>query len=270
VATIRQEPLALLVQRLITARVAGGGVSVDDNGQIALTAAWGLGAALAQGEVIPDRYALRREPLALESVEVGYKERRMVCPGGTGARWQSVEPESVSALCLSEEEMFAIARLVLNVEHCLGSPVEVEWALDTDGIHLLQVQARPTIIAPRRAARQVRSSHPPLQGQPVARGWAAGPACVARSENELDLVKLGDILVTRVPGPSLSLILGQVAGIVAELGGSTSHLAALARERGIPAVFGVRQATRQIPPSSRVSVDGTSGLVYFSEATLVE
>ena len=35
----------------------------------------------------------------------------------------------------------------------------------------------------------------------------------------------------------------RVAGVVAELGGSTSHLASLARERGIPMVLGVLDAT---------------------------
>jgi len=41
-------------------------------------------------------------------------------------------------------------------------------------------------------------------------------------------------------------MLTRVGGIVAELGGSTSHLASLARERGIPMVLGVLNATQRI------------------------
>ena len=52
-------------------------------------------------------------------------------------------------------------------------------------------------------------------------------------------------------------------GVVAELGGSTSHLAALARERGIPAVLGVPGATERIPHGAEVAVDGITGIVRW-------
>jgi phosphoenolpyruvate-protein kinase (PTS system EI component) len=41
------------------------------------------------------------------------------------------------------------------------------------------------------------------------------------------------------------------------------HLAALARERGIPAVLGVLDATRRIPESATVAVDGVAGVVRW-------
>jgi len=58
-------------------------------------------------------------------------------------------------------------------------------------------------------------------------------------------------------------VLRQVAGVVAERGGSTSHLASLARERGIPMVLGVRDATRKIPDGAQVAVDGILGIVRW-------
>ena len=73
----------------------------------------------------------------------------------------------------------------------------------------------------------------------------------------------GDVLVTRVAGPALSHVLPRVAGVVAELGGSTSHLASLARERGIPMVLGVLDATSRIPDGSQVAVDGVAGVVRW-------
>jgi pyruvate,water dikinase len=51
--------------------------------------------------------------------------------------------------------------------------------------------------------------------------------------------------------------------VVAELGGSTSHLASLARERGVPMVLGVLDATRRIPDGSMVAVDGVAGVVRW-------
>jgi phosphohistidine swiveling domain-containing protein len=51
--------------------------------------------------------------------------------------------------------------------------------------------------------------------------------------------------------------------VVAELGGSTSHLASLARERGVPMVLGVLDATQRIPEGVHVSVDGVAGVVRW-------
>jgi len=66
-----------------------------------------------------------------------------------------------------------------------------------------------------------------------------------------------------VAGPALSHILPRVAAVVTERGGSTSHFASLARERGIPMVLGVADATRRIPDGAQVAVDGVAGVVRW-------
>ena len=93
--------------------------------------------------------------------------------------------------------------------------------------------------------------HPRLNGHPAGIGWGAGRACVINCECEISRIAPGDILMTKVGGPALSHILSRVAGVVTERGGSTSHMASLARERGIPMVLGVLDATRRIPDGRR-------------------
>ncbi len=252
--------VAILIQPLVQAQVAGGALSRTPDDRLVLTAAWGLGPAVGRGEVIPDRYVVGREGPLLESVEPGEKDRQVICSGERGPHWQAVAPELVSSPCLDGPQALALARLILRAEAVMGSPVEVEWALDDDGFHLLQ--ARPIAVTPRPGPNPPWNRDSGLKGQPAGTGWAVGPACVVRGEAELDRVEPGDILVTVIPGPALSAILPRVAGVVAESGGSTSHLAALARERGIPAVLGVRDATRQIRDGELVAVDGTAGVVY--------
>jgi pyruvate,water dikinase len=105
--------------------------------------------------------------------------------------------------------------------------------------------------------------HPGLNGHPSGIGWGEGRARVVNCECELDRVGAGEVLVTTVAGPALSEVLPHVAGVVAELGGSTSHLASLARERGVPMVLGVLDATRRIPDGSMVAVDGVAGVVRW-------
>jgi pyruvate,water dikinase len=254
-----QSAMAVLIQRMIDAEASGGAFSLTSDEQIVLTGTWGLGSAIAQGDVVPDRYLMRRDA-SVEAVEPGRKEHLMTVAGG-GTHSRPVPRERVEAPCLTTAEAETLARLVLETETALGAAVEIEWAKDARGFWILQ--ARPLHVAPRAAVDDVWSRHPALTGQPAGIGWATGPARIVVHEHDLEHVAPGDVLVTGVAGPAISTVLGLVAGVVAELGGSTSHLAALARERGIPAVLGVRAATRRIPEGATVAVDGITGLVRW-------
>jgi phosphotransferase system enzyme I (PtsI) len=71
------------------------------------------------------------------------------------------------------------------------------------------------------------------------------------------------ILVSHEILPSQAVSLGDlpIAGIVTELGGSTSHAAILARSRGIPAVSGVEGIMAEVETGDLMIVDGRDGMV---------
>lgn len=252
--------MAVLLQRLVDARAAGGALSRSTDGHVLLSATWGLGCAIAQGEVVPDRIVARRDGTLVE-IEPGRKDRRVGVSAEAGARPRAVAAGLVEAPCLSTEQAQELARLVVATEAILGRPVEVEWALGADGLQI--VQARPLRVEASAAPDAVWARHPGLRGQPAGVGWGSGRARIVLHEHDLERVEPGDVLVTQVAGPALTTVLSDVAAVVAELGGSTSHLAALARERGIPAVLGVAGATRRIPDRALVAVDGVAGVVRW-------
>jgi phosphotransferase system enzyme I (PtsI) len=63
------------------------------------------------------------------------------------------------------------------------------------------------------------------------------------------------------PSEAAELDWDRVLAIVTDVGSSTYHTAIIARSLGIPAVAGLKEATRQIPPGALVAVDGTRGEV---------
>ena len=235
--------MGVLIQPLISARASGGGLSETADGQMMISATWGLGSAIAQGEVVPDRIVLSKTGF-LRTVEAGRKGHRDTCAHGVSAP-ELVPKDLVSEPCLSPGEAVTLGRLLRKCEDLAASPVEIEWAMDETGFKLLQ--SRPLHMEPAIVPDEIWLQHPGLNGHPAGIGWGSGRAVVVNCECELSRVAPGDVLVTRVAGPALSPILTRVSGVVAELGGSTSHLASLARERGIPMVLGVLDATRKIP-----------------------
>ena len=252
--------MAVLVQPLVAARAAGGGLSQSVEGHMILSATWGLGSAIAQGEVTPDRYELARDGTLLQ-VTPGRKDHQVGCIHRAEPAAEAVAPALVSKPCLDEAQVAELARLLRRVEDLMAMPVEIEWAMDQSGFQLLQ--ARPLHLAPAAAPDAVWLNRPRLNGHAAGIGWGTGRACVIHCECELSRVAPGDVLVTKVAGPALSHILTRVAGVVAERGGSTSHMASLARERGIPMVLGVLDATQRIPDGSTVAVDGVAGVVRW-------
>lgn len=251
--------MGVLVQATVEARASGGGLSQTADGGMSISATWGLGEAIAQGEVVPDRFDLTREGELIETT-MGRKDFSVHChhhgPSSQAvAREQAVEP------CLDEPRIRELSQMMRKAEDMMGLPVEVEWAMDEAGIKMLQ--ARPLQMEPAQVPDEIWARHPGVRGHPGGVGWGSGRACVISCECELGRVGPGDVLVTRVAGPALAQVLPRVSGVVAELGGSTSHLASLARERGIPMVLGVLDATHKIPDGSQVGVDGVAGIVRW-------
>jgi pyruvate,water dikinase len=252
--------MSVLIQPLVDARASGGGLSETAEGQMLISATWGLGSAIAQGEVVPDRIVLSRQGF-LRKIEAGRKDHRETCGHGFGAMPQAVPKELRREPCLDAGQAVTLGRMMRKAEDVFGGPIEIEWALDDAGFKLLQ--ARALHVEASIVPDDIWLQHPGINGHPAGIGWGAGRAVVVNCECELERVAPGDILVTKVASPALSQILPRVAGVVAELGGSTSHLASLARERGIPMVLGVLDATQKIPDGAQIAVDGVAGVVRW-------
>ena len=99
-----------------------------------------------------------------------------------------------------------------------------------------------------------------LVGDPVSPGVIEGTVRVLSYPGS-GAVSPGEILVCRGADPGWTPLLLVAGGLVTETGGVMTHGSVVAREYGIPAVAGVRQATERLHDGQRVRVDGTRGRV---------
>jgi rifampicin phosphotransferase len=99
-----------------------------------------------------------------------------------------------------------------------------------------------------------------LVGTPVSAGRATGPVRVLASP-DARLVSAGDVLVMEFADPGWTPLFPRAAAVVMEVGGLMCHAAVVAREMGVPAVFGVAGATRLLADGQQVVVDGGAGTV---------
>ncbi|MFI6479312.1 PEP/pyruvate-binding domain-containing protein [Nonomuraea sp. NPDC050663] len=100
-----------------------------------------------------------------------------------------------------------------------------------------------------------------VTGFPGASGVVEGVARVIFSVEEGDRLAEGEILVTTVTNVGWTLLFPRAAAVVTDIGAPLSHAAIVARELGIPAVVGTRNATMLIRDGDLLRVDGSQGTV---------
>ena len=120
------------------------------------------------------------------------------------------------------------------------------------------VRADRAGLFPRADERRPRR-HPADRLAPDAQADRSTSMAAGESRNGDESV----ILVAHEILPSQAMSLGDlpIAGIVTEIGGSTSHAAILARSRGIPAVSGVEGVMGDVENGDLMIVDGRDGMV---------
>lgn len=117
---------------------------------------------------------------------------------------------------------------------------------------------------PSVASSVAGSSQQCLQGTPASPGVVTASARVILDPRDADLLP-GEILVAPSTDPGWTPLFLTAGGLVMEMGGAMAHGAIVAREYGIPAVVGVRDATERIPTGSRITVDGAAGTVMLEQ-----
>ena len=99
-----------------------------------------------------------------------------------------------------------------------------------------------------------------LRGTAASGGVVVGAARVVLEPSGAAL-EPGEILVAPSTDPGWTPLFLTAGGLVMEMGGAMSHGAVVAREYGIPAVVGVRDATERIVTGQRITVDGAAGTI---------
>jgi len=268
-------PVALAVHEAVPAQVAGSISLVTSpdspSGGLFCITAWPVGAPDSR-----ETFFLRRtypfDPVESEIKAKPYNER--IYPG---VHPLSITPKGLyrgSAL-LGPSFLRGIAACASAFERIVGCPQDLDWVRGD--------AARPVIVNVRAAGELdgsmesdfdapfseeedegnwVEDAEVMLAGGETAQtGIAAGPVVHVR-ESEMDLFPHGAVAVVRYAYPSLSAIMSRASAVVTEIGASIGHLATIARELRIPAIFGAAGAMQRLPEGTEVTVDAGEKRVY--------
>lgn len=276
---------SVTVMKMVRSDLASSGVAFTLDTEsgfrdvVFITGAYGLGETVVQGTVDPDEFhvfkptlatghgCVLRRKLGEKAIKMTYRSGR----AGSTTRTVDVDPAQRAVFCLTDAEVVELAEMAVAVEtHYSGAagvarPMDIEWAKDgTDGL-LYLVQARPETVAAQRSATELVIHRLTGSGDVLTRGRAVGDRIatgvvrLVSTTDELDQVQPGDVLVADTTNPDWEPVLKKAAAVVTNRGGRTCHAAIVARELGIPAVVGTRDATLTLTDGAEVTVSCAGG-----------
>lgn len=272
---LRDEDIPMSVGCMAMIDAVSGGVAYSRNpvnirdDSLIVHSAWGLPKSVVNGTGPADRFGISRETvLSIKWRDISLKQQECVPCWPEGVAYRDLPPEACRSSSLTDEQVLNIAQLALDLESRAGTPQDVEWALDRSG-SLVLLQSRPLqLVAGRKRGGELHQPggrpYPLLldAGVTASPGVAAGISFFV--DNDADAIQFpeGAVLVVRHSLPRWAALLNSASAVVAEKGTTVGHLATVAREFGVPALFGVEQAVKILKDGRLITVDADAHAVY--------
>jgi pyruvate,water dikinase len=260
---LQQINLAVLIQPAYNA-LCSGILNANPSG-LEVQATWGLGLAIALGEVQPDVYYIQRDTGNIVQ-QLGNKMLAYRLDDGTTTSlpvsrsvFLANNADIIAYLiedaeqqyALEEQQLQKLIELAIQLVNELGVKFKISFLITEKNQGKLYLTQVNSIL-----------SHHIIKGLGAARGRVVGKAHVVTNIQNIPSLAEKVILVAKAIAPDWLTVLQQVTGIITEQGGLTSHGAILARELGIPAIVNAEDATILIKDGEQLLIDGDQGEIY--------
>lgn len=228
-------------------------------------------------------YASERELLARAPAGLRFFLQELICLTRTYTALDDIEHYQTTRLTLPfrraaraiGEHLVQQGALDEAMDIYFLPPAELEHAITSGDYHSLRATAAREKTAYQDACARAPAweygtdSTPETDGESSWQGLGGSPGSIS---GEVFIITdpaqfadfpQGAILVARTTNPAWTPLFYHAAGVITESGGPLSHGAVTARELGIPAVMGIRDACHRLTNGQRVKIDGSLGQVII-------
>jgi len=133
--------MAVVVQQQIASDKSGVMFTTDPirqrTDQMVIEAVFGLGEALVSGLTNPDHYVVKLNG-TVKRVRIGRQDQVIVRHPEGGTKTLELDDEMAASRVLNDDEISRLAALGLQLQAAFGSPQDVEWAFEANGLFVLQ------------------------------------------------------------------------------------------------------------------------------------
>jgi len=267
---IRDDDVLMCVGCLSMVTSQAGGVAYTANplnaadARIRITSAWGVAKGVVDGTSTTDEFVVEKgTPPRIADRKVPRKESSLICSPTEGVCRVSVAPELCDQPTLDDAQIVELAAMASRIEEHYGTPQDIEWAYTPSG-RLVLLQTRPLEVRQEQSAAELLPGVPTLVqgGQTASPGTAHGVVHIVKKDVDILVLPDNAILVCVEAAPKWAAVLNRCQGVITEQGSVAGHLANVAREFKVPALFGVPSATSLLAPGQEITLDADNCAVY--------
>ena len=234
-----------------------------------ISATVGLPKPIVDGTASADLFVVARgDPPVIRVRRIVEKQWKTVCRTDEGTEQIETTPGERFGASLDDEQVLELARAGLALERHFGSPQDVEWVLE-EGRGFTLLQCRPLCRrqplpaeVPSEPAPKVASIPLLVGGVRASPGIAAGPVHVLAGSTDALQFPEGSVLVAKQSLPHWAALLSRASALITEQGTVAGHLASVAREFGLPALFGVNGALDRLATGQEITLDADACAIY--------
>lgn len=268
--TDEDTPMCVAGIEMIDAQASGVLYTVDPahpaSGEIKISSIFGLGEHLVSGEASPDDYFVDQHTFKTLRRDIRPKISRLVSAKENSVHLERVPEQEVLTPSIDEITASTLARHGKALEDHFHCPQDIEWAMDA-AQRLYFLQSRPLgVIKDSEEETDLTDTFSKLAirlkgGRSACPGIVAGKVFLAEGGNLASFPE-GAILVARTASPDYAEFVGKAGGIITDIGSVASHLASVAREFRVPALFDTNNATRILKNDEIITLASGQAVVY--------
>lgn len=227
-------------------------------------AAHGLPKGVVDGRIAADIVKMRKEQGSCASIveqKIANKEKQYISADG-GVELIPVPQSMQYVPVLTLDELKFLQSYAIKIEEHYGCPQDIEWGLTKDR-EILFLQSRPLFQSPC-IEHSIEVAEPLLLsgGDTVSTGVGFGELVFVQREVDALTFPEGAILVVQYASPRWAPLLSKANGIISGTGSRAGHLATVAREYGVPGIFGVGNVENLVSYKGDVTLDAQYRKVY--------
>ncbi len=259
--------MSVICMRMIPA-AAGGVVYTrnplgSDQDCLLVNMVLGLPCAVVNGQGQTDSVLINRRTFAIGQRTTASKKNKFRCADIGGLESLATTNEESGKPAMNDTELIGLARECMRLEKHFNHPQDVEFALD-ENRRLFFLQCRPLkVLEAQPQSTALSDADLVLEGgSPASRGTAYGETYLLRKD--MDMLRCPDeaVVVTERAEPRWAPLLHRISALITEQGSVAGHLGNVAREFGVPAIFGMQDCTKTLAPGTGVTVDADNSRIY--------
>jgi pyruvate, water dikinase len=271
----KDEDISMCVGCIHMVAAVAGGVIYTRNpvdmaeDSIFINSAWGLPKSVVDGSDACDLFVVSKKiPREIIHKKVNAKELKFICLPEEGVCRMELTGDKRNRASIDDKMVLDLSELAARIEEYYATPQDIEWAIaKDDAIYILQCRPLKQMETlktdtPETAFNALHDIVITRGGITASPGAASGKVYLV--DRGIDMLKFpqGAVLVTRQALPIWASLLNRSAAVVTEQGSFAGHLASVAREFGVPALFGVPDAMDRLNHGGQITVDAETLTIY--------